>query len=93
MKNNSNLTLIEEEISCEDANEILTKMFFSNLNFHNIKNWSSQERYGTDDEIAQERIPALKREMEKLQTILSEARVNRKKLVVSSSIKITLVDG
>ena len=93
MKNNSNLTLIEEEISCEDANEILTKMFFSNSNYHNIKNWSSQERYGTDDEIAQERIPDLKREMEKLQTILSEARVNRKKLVVSSSIKITLVDG
>lgn len=86
------LTLIESEFSFEEAKEILSNMFSSKINFYNIKNWSSQERFGKDDEIAQKRIPALRSEMEKLQAILSEAKINNKKLVVSSEINITLMD-
>jgi hypothetical protein len=66
-------------------------MISSKINFHNIKNWSSQERFGKDDEIAQKRIPVLKKEMEKLQAILSEAKTNNKRLIVSSEINIKLI--
>jgi D-mannonate dehydratase len=92
MNNKENLTLIEGSFSVEEAKEILTSIFSSKINFHKIRNLSSQVRYGTDDEIAQKRIPALKTEMEKLQLIIAEAKAHNKKLMVSSEISIVLVD-
>ena len=92
MKNLEKLTLIEGNFLFEEANEILPNMFSSKINFHTVKNWSTQERYGKDDEIAQIRIPALKMEMEKLQAILLEAKTHNKKLVITSEINIKLED-
>lgn len=84
------LVLLEGNFSHDDAKEILSNIFSSKINFHNVKNWSSQERFGKDDIIAQKRIPALKSEMKKLEHILLEAKTKRKKLVISSEIKISL---
>lgn len=92
MKNSETLTIIDGNFTYEDAKEILTEIFSSKINFHKIKNWSSQERFGKEDEIAQKRIPALINEMEKLQAILSEAKKYNKQLVISSEINIVLVD-
>lgn len=84
------LTLIEGDFAVSEAKEILNSIFSSKINFHNIKNWSAQERFGKDDAIAQKRIPALKNEMKKLDEILAEAKANNKKLVISSEIRISL---
>lgn len=92
MENTEKLTLIDGVFSHLEAKEILTSIFSSKINFHNIKNWSSQERYGKNDEIAQIRIPALTSEMQKLQDILMDAKVNNKKLVVRSEVNISLAD-
>jgi hypothetical protein len=92
MKNTENLVLIDGIFSHGEAKEILLNIFSSKINFHNIKNWSSHERFGKDDEIAQKRIPVLKSEMQKLQEILLVAKVNNKKLVVHSEVNITLSD-
>lgn len=86
------LTLIEGDFSVNEAKEILNSIFLSKINFHNIKNWSSQERFGKDDAIAQKRIPALKNEMKKLEEILLQVQAKNKKLVISSEITISLVD-
>lgn len=90
MKNIENLTLIEGTFSHDEAKEILGNIISSKINFHNNKNWSSQERFGKEDETAQKRIPALKKEMEKLNAILATAKDNNKKLVISSQIIISL---
>jgi hypothetical protein len=90
MKNIEKLTIIEGNFSYEEAKDILSNMFSSKINFHNIKNWSSNERFGKDDEIAQKRIPALRNELKKLEEILEEAKAKNKKLVVSSEINISL---
>ena len=87
------LKLIEGEFSFNEAREILTSMFNSKINFHNIQNWSSQERYGKDDETAQKKIPLLKNEIEKLEEIILEAKANNKKLVINSEIIISLKDN
>ena len=87
------LTLIEGEFSDEEAKEILTSIFSSKINFHNIKNWSSNERFGMDDEIAQKRIPELRKEMAKLLEILSDAKAKKTRLVITSEINITLLDA
>lgn len=92
MKNKKKLTFIEGDFTYDEAKEILINIFSSKINFHTIKNWSSQERFGKDDEIAQKRIPALKNEMKKIEGILSEAKAKNKKLLVSSDIKISLLE-
>lgn len=86
------LTLIEGDFSLNEAKEILTSMFNSKINFHNIQNWSSQERFGKDDETAQKKIPLLRNEIKKLEEIISEAKANNKRLVINSEITISLKD-
>ena len=92
MKNTETLTIIDGNFAYDEAKEILMNIFSSKINFHNIKNWSSQERFGKDDAIAQKRIPALRNEMKKLEGILSDAKAKNKKLVVSSEINISLLE-
>jgi hypothetical protein len=93
MKKKEKLTIIDGNFTFIEAREILITMFTSKINFHNIKNWSSQERYGKDDEIAQKRIPALKNELRKLEEILSEAKSKNKMLFVSSEINISEIEN
>ncbi len=87
------LTIINEEFGFDEAKEVLMDLFHSKINFHNIKNWSSQERYGKDDLTAQERIPALRNEMKRLEEILIEAKSKNKRLVVNSDIYISLEEN
>jgi hypothetical protein len=93
MKTTEKLTLIEGQFNSEEADEILTNIFTTKIHFHKMKNFGSQERYGKDDETAQQRIPALKKEMEKLKIILAEAKTKNKKLLVNSEITISLIEG
>jgi hypothetical protein len=67
-------------------------LFAKKINFHQIKNWSSRERFGKDDEIAQESISSLQTEVQKIQEILLSAKVNNKKLMVRSEVNIFLSD-
>jgi hypothetical protein len=93
MKKNETLTIMDDNFTHDEAKEIIMNMFSSKLNFHNIKNWSSQERFGKNDAIAQEKIPALRNEMKRLEEILLEAKTKNKKLVVSSAINIELLES
>ncbi len=90
MKNTETLTIIHGDFTCDEAKEILMNMFSSKINYHKMKNWSSQERFGKDDALAQNRIPALRNEIKKLEEILSVSKAKNKKLVISSEINISL---
>ena len=86
------LHLIEGNFSEEEAKEILTSIFFAKIHFHDRKNFSSQVRFGTDDDIAMNRIPILKKETEKMLQIIAEAKLKNKRLLITSKIDISLVD-
>ncbi len=90
MKRTEKLIPINGEFSHSEAREILTNLIKSKINFHNIKNWSSNERFGKDDETAQKRIPELRKDVEKLENILEDAARQNKKLLISSEINITM---
>lgn len=90
MKSTEKLTLIEGVFSAEETKEILTNMFSSKINFHNIKNWSSRERFGKDDENSKKRIPELQNDLQKLQQILLNAKDGNKKFLISSEVNISL---
>ncbi len=59
MNKKENLTLIEGVFSDADATEIILNIFKTKIQFHHMKNFSSQERFGKDDLLAQKRIPEL----------------------------------
>ena len=84
------LTLIEGKFLHEEARDILMNIFSGKISFHQLKNFSSQERFGKDDETAKKRIPELQKEVQKLQEILAEAKAGNKKLIITSEINIAL---
>lgn len=87
------LTLIEGVFLSEEAKDILMNIFSSKITFHHLKNFSSKELYGKEDETAQKRIPELKKELVKLQSILAEAKEQNAKLSIHSEIIITFADN
>jgi len=88
MKNSETLTLIDGIFTPDDAKEMLSNLISSNIGFHNIKNWRSQEQFGREDYDAQKRIPELKKELEKLQTLTEEAKGKKLRIAVRSEIYI-----
>lgn len=92
MNKKENLSLIEGSFNPEEACEILVSVFSTKINFHERKNFSSQERLGKEDLVAQKRIPELKHSMEKITALISDAKANHKQIVISSQINIQLVD-
>lgn len=81
--------LIKGKFSQDEAKEILTNIFSEKINFHLMKNYSSQERFGKDDENATQRIQQLRQELKLLQETLSDEKWANKKLIISSEIKIS----
>ncbi|MGA0559718.1 hypothetical protein ACO2Q8_23860 [Larkinella sp. VNQ87] len=93
MNETEKIVLIDGTFLCKEAKEILTSVLTTKINFHQMKNFSSHELFGKDDVIAKKRIPALKKEMQKVQSILQKAEEKNKHLIISSEIKIALTDN
>lgn len=91
MDQNRKLSLINGCFTDAEAKEILMNIFSAKIQFHKVKNFSSQVRHGKDDEIAQNRISDLKKEQEKILQILSEASSKNMKLAITSEINIALI--
>jgi hypothetical protein len=89
MNNSEKLTLIKGEFKYQEAKEILINLFLAKIHFHEMKNFSSQERFGKDDDISAKRLPELKTEMKKLEEILNEAKATKHHLMVCSELSIT----
>jgi hypothetical protein len=96
MENNmsriENLTLIEGSFTAEEAKEILMHVFMAKIHFHEIKNFSSEERLGVCDATALKRIPELKASIEKFLSVLSDAKASQMQLEISSEIKIRITN-
>ena len=88
MNSNQNSTLIDGEFAPADAKQILKNMFWSKMQFHEMRNFSSVERLGTEDKHAQKRIIELKQSLEKLLEIVALADANNETLAISAEISI-----
>ena len=85
------LTLIEGSFSAKDSREILMSVFMSKLHFHETKNFSSKERFGKVDELANIKIPQLKNSMKVLDEFLAKAEENEEYIIMKSEINIKSV--
>ncbi len=92
MNKSEKLSLIEGVFDEEEARDILMNIFATKINFHQLKNFSSQERFGIEDPTAISRIPELQKNIAKLEKILNEAKKHNKQMVISSEITIVLKD-
>ena len=92
MKRNEKLTFIHGSFNSEDAKEILTSIFTTKIHFHKMRNFSSLERLGKNDEIGQKRIPELKKCIEQINSLVAEAQKNNQQVAISAVIDLHLVD-
>jgi predicted S18 family serine protease len=89
MTKSENFKLIEGTFSYDEANEIIKNIFNAKIQFHELKNFSSKERLGKEDERAVMKINQLKIELEKFKSMLKVKENKQNKVVVSSSINIS----
>lgn len=85
--------LIDGYFTTEDARELLIDLFSRKTNFHEIKNFSANERFGKDDPVHVNRISALTRSMDQLTALFREIEGSNKKLIVRSVVSIVVVDA
>lgn len=86
------VNLINEDFTPIEAKDILLEMFNKNINFNKIRNFSSQVRYGVDDEEALKRIEILKHSVASINQILKEAHQQGKVLKIKSTVEIDYAD-
>ena len=84
------ITLIDGDFDEKEAKEILVNIFSSKINFHQVKNFSSHEKYGKVDTHAEKRIIALKKGLERALEILLEAQKNNNRLTINTEVNITI---
>lgn len=85
--------LINGEFTTEDARELLTDLFSRKTNFHEIKNFSSTERFGKEDPVHVNRITALTNSMQELNELFRSIEGSDKKIVIRSLVSITVTDN
>ncbi|WP_264549738.1 hypothetical protein [Flavobacterium sp. N2820] len=86
------INLINGEFNSFEAREILLDMCNKNMNFNKIQNFSSQIRFGEDDEKALHRIDELRESIVHISEILEDAKVHNRKLKIKSFIEIDYED-
>ena len=91
MSKKNNIKLIKGIFSPEDAKELLRNLYNSKINFHAMKNFSSNERFGGPDKNSVKRIPELKASMNSISIIIDGATDKNKKVKLTSVIEIEYV--
>jgi ribosomal protein L22 len=89
MKNQKIFKLIDGKFSSDESREILQNVFSRKIQFHQIKNFSSRERFGKDDETALVRIPQLNKSLNDIIKIIREAEKNGEQIEIKSEVIIS----
>ncbi|KIA88568.1 hypothetical protein [Kaistella jeonii] len=92
MDHQNTFTLIEGEFLAKESREILFSIYKSKMRFHRMKNFSSQERFGKEDEAALKRIAQLKETLEAISKVIDLAEKEGKILEIKSKISLSFVE-
>jgi hypothetical protein len=83
--------LVRGEYSAEEAREIISNLIFQKINFHNLKDFSSKERFGEADKNSLTRIEELKESRQKMLDIIDAAQEAGKTVKINSNITLELI--
>ncbi len=92
-KKEENVILVVDCFTASEAREILMNAFLSQIQFHELKNFSSMERFGKPDKTAEKRIPKLKKILDEISKLFANATKNRKHVNITSEISISLFEN
>ena len=84
--------LIEGTFSDQEAKDILKNFFESKIHFHEMRNFSSEERFGHKDAMAVKRIPELKQASKDILEIVQQAKLGNKRLLINASVLISILE-
>ena len=90
MKKTETIELIKGTFTPDEAREILLQLLDSKIKFHNVKNWSSRERFGKPDVYSEQRLEHLTESRKKVQTLVSKSIDDEKTITIHSSIEINV---
>ncbi len=82
---------IKGEFSADEASGILNHLYSKKINFHEVKRFSDDIRFGIKDEGSEKRIKELKASLNEIEKKLDQARAEGKTLRLSSKITIELI--
>lgn len=85
------LKLIEGDFTCQEAKELLLNIFGTKINFHKLKNFSSQERTGKSDLATLKRLSELQKEAEKLSDFIKYVEKTNRRISITSSINLNIL--
>lgn len=83
--------LLRGDYSAEEAKEIISNFITQKINFHNIRNYSSQVKYEKPDENSLKRIEELKESRKSIMELINAAKEEGRRLKIDSSITIELI--
>ena len=84
--------LIEGTFADQEAKDILKNFFESKIHFHEMRNFSSEERFGHKDAMAVKRIPELKQASKDILEIVQQAKLGNKRLLINANVQISIVE-
>jgi hypothetical protein len=90
MKKNQKLSLIEGVFDPKEAEEILIGILSNKIQFHQMRTFSAVERFGKEDENSLNIIMELKKSINKLLQLVTQAELSNKQLVITSHINIQI---
>jgi hypothetical protein len=83
--------LVKGDFSPDEGSEILNELFSKKINFHEVKSFSEQIRFGTPDVKGLKRIKELKIARNSAIELIAEAKKSGKSLRNYSTISIELI--
>ncbi|MEC5157822.1 hypothetical protein [Chryseobacterium sp. MP_3.2] len=91
MTDTKTFTLISGQFSPKESSDILTSVFKSKMQFHRMKNFSNQERFGKVVEHSHHRIKQLQETLGEISKLLEDAEKQGEILEIRSEIKISAI--
>jgi hypothetical protein len=76
--------------TASEAKEVLLGVFRNKINFHNLRNWSFEERFGKPDIDSAKRLVELRQSQALLEGLIKKAEKADKKLAIESTILVSL---
>lgn len=93
MKKTETIELINGTFTPIEARDVLLNLLDSKINFHNLKDWSSRERFGKPDADSEQRLKHLKDSKDKVETLIIKS-INEdseeKSVTITSIIEINI---
>ncbi len=90
MSTNEDITLIKGKFDPANAKDILLNLINYKINYHELKNFSLEERYGKKDQLSEQRIQELKNSRIQILKLIDHAVHNGHQLKINSVIKIEI---